>query len=919
MQAVSVPEIKPGIVSTCSISGLPVYTRPEWTDVKLGRNYYMSVQKLGDTILMGKIVGDSDLASVVSATEFMDKVILEMFGTDRRFVYVEDFSELKNITNECKRYYIRYLESKKQMMALIICTMSPLIMMSIKLSSRLKLIKCNAMVVKDTKTAILRAVELSLTDKHIGPQVKSIPRLSSDKSRCSLSGLTLTEKPEWTRMDLGGPSVTFKLIGNRILHTDFHDWDHITQDHCRTFLEKRQRVLSSVFHPSERFLELRNYDDVAWPFLPWARQKVMCVDHSDNHRVLSYIAYNTPTINRVGFFVRMLGSFSRCRWRISKNYEHALKTAIYTLKSFGYTHEGSWDTVRRSSWHKGFDGFSVEYQIIDGNVLHRISHGLLREEYIDGVFGLQETVLADTGLDQKIHYVLTGLDDLEGAGLKLRKKYFKTLSIFFRSYPSCQVCVMYGGSRVIRAGLSISSYLRPFRIHFTDTREEAMQFIVQEREKQARGRKVKTEKNTGNEDRIRQYADELIYFLGNINWELDGVSAVLEEKNPDHPFKVVYDAIALIKMDIDELFRERERTQIALIEGEEVARALLNASNDSSILVKTDGTILSVNDTFARRFGRTPNSLKDENIKELVGSMASEHRMIQLKKVAVTGKPIRFEDEENGVCFDNTIYPVFNAEGRVDRIAMYSRDITNLKKAEIHIQALTQEIIKAQENERQRIARDLHDNVAQDLASLIISSDTLFEGFPDIPNEVKRRTMRFSQILKRAISSIRDLAYDLRPPSLDQLGLVRTLSQYCADFSENNQIEVDFYSAGLDKLTLDFDTEINLYRLTQEALNNVKKHSGASRATIRLVASFPEIILRIEDAGCGFDTEKRMIEALNEKRMGLKSMEERVKLLKGDFSIRSRPGEGTMILVKLPYYFSAENWDEDSQDKEDAS
>ncbi|MDA8402712.1 MAG: histidine kinase [Desulfobacteraceae bacterium] len=367
--------------------------------------------------------------------------------------------------------------------------------------------------------------------------------------------------------------------------------------------------------------------------------------------------------------------------------------------------------------------------------------------------------------------------------------------------------------------------------------------------------------------------------------------------------------MALIKMDIDDLFREREKIQTALVEGEEVARALLNATSDLSILIKIDGTILSANETFAKRLGRSPASLRNENITNFIDSRLNEYRMIQLKKVVLTGKRVRFEDEDSGRFYDNTIYPVFNADGNVDRLALYTRDISDVKKAEKHIQALTQEIIKAQENERQRIARDLHDNVAQDLASLIISSDTLFEDFPDIPNEVRRRTLKFSRVLKRAISSIRDLAYDLRPPSLDQLGLVRTLSQYCTDFSESNMVSVDFYSAGLDKLDLDFDTEINLYRLIQEALNNIKKHSGANHITIRLVASFPEIILRIEDDGRGFDPEKRIIEALNEKRMGLKSMEERVKLLRGEFTIRSRPGEGTMILVKLPYTHGKETWE----------
>lgn len=914
------PENTSGIISTCPVTGLPVYTRSEWLDVKLGSNYYMSVSIIGDGILLGKVIGESDLKSVVAATKFMDGVIHEMFGSDGRFVYVEDFTELKNLTNECKRYYMRYLESKKQMIVLIICAMSPLVMLVVKLGRRFKLFKSNVLVEKDVASALHRAAYIIHTDKTcLDQEATTIPRLSSEGGRCPVSGLSLTEKPEWTRMDLGGASVTFKLIGNRILHTEFHDWDRIDPQMCVRFLEKRERVISSMFNPTDRFVDLRNYGGLNRSFPILLKKDRMCFSIADNSRILRYIGYNLPYLTRMGFSIRKLGFLPESRWRICKDYEQSLKTAALTLKSYGFTHEGTWNTVSRETWKKVFGNYDVSFEIIDDNVVHRKSKGLIKEEYIDDVFKLQDLVLSETGLDQKIHYVLNNLTELEGANLGLRKQYFRRWSTFLKSYPSCQMNLMYGGNRVTRASLSISAYLRPFKIFLVDTPEEAIQQIVMNKSRQRKGRKIMSGVSPDPQDRIQEYADELIYSLGNINWEVDGFNGALEEKDPDHPFKVVYDAIALIKMDIDELFRERERTQIALIEGEEVARALLNATNDSSILIKTDGTILSANETFAHRLGRTPHSLRNENIKNLVDSRISGYRMVQLKKVVITGKPVRFEDEDNGLCFDNTIYPVFNADGRVDRIAMYSRDITDLKKAEKHIQALTQEIIKAQENERQRIARDLHDNVAQDLASLIISSDTLFEDFPEIPQDVKNRTVKFSRVLKRAISSIRDLAYDLRPPSLDQLGLVRTLAQYCTDFSETNLVNVDFYSAGLEKLDLDFDTEINLYRLIQEALNNVKKHSKAHHITIRLVASYPEIILRIEDDGRGFDPEKRIPEALNEKRMGLKSMEERVKLLNGEFTIRSRPGEGTMILAKLPYSKVNEPWVEEFSDRDHIS
>jgi signal transduction histidine kinase len=209
--------------------------------------------------------------------------------------------------------------------------------------------------------------------------------------------------------------------------------------------------------------------------------------------------------------------------------------------------------------------------------------------------------------------------------------------------------------------------------------------------------------------------------------------------------------------------------------------------------------------------------------------------------------------------------------------------------------------MKAQENERQRISRYLHDSVAQDLSLLKIGLETLFDGQPSVSVKVKQKSSELSKILKRSISAVRDFAYNLHPPGLDQLGLVRTVYQYCEEFAEKKHINIDFFAAGMDDLTIPFDTEINLYRLIQEALWNIKKHAHANSVTLKMVASFPYIILRIEDDGKGFDINDRMASAIKEKRMGLRSMEERVGLLNGKMKIQSRPTEGTKIFIEVPY------------------
>ncbi|MBF0510524.1 MAG: sensor histidine kinase, partial [Deltaproteobacteria bacterium] len=148
---------------------------------------------------------------------------------------------------------------------------------------------------------------------------------------------------------------------------------------------------------------------------------------------------------------------------------------------------------------------------------------------------------------------------------------------------------------------------------------------------------------------------------------------------------------------------------------------------------------------------------------------------------------------------------------------------------------------------------------------------------------------------------IRDLAYNLRPAALDDLGLAQAISQLCEEFSARNGLTVDLITAGIEGLKLDFDTEITIYRLIQEGLNNALNHADAGLITVRLVTSFPFIILRLEDDGRGFDVPQRLAVALSERRMGLSSMRERVSLLRGKMRLESLPGKGTKIVIEVPY------------------
>jgi PAS domain S-box-containing protein len=353
----------------------------------------------------------------------------------------------------------------------------------------------------------------------------------------------------------------------------------------------------------------------------------------------------------------------------------------------------------------------------------------------------------------------------------------------------------------------------------------------------------------------------------------------------------------------------RREAEEALRQSEAKYRELVQNANSLIVRFDTEGRFKFFNEYAQQFFGYTEAEILGRSMLDtILPTVRSNGRSIASQIEDFMSDPEKYPTNElenmrrNGerVWVTWTNRPILNAAGKVIEFLWVGVDATERNQSRRQIQRLTHELIKAQENERYRIARDLHDHIAQDLSSLKIHLKTLFDTQTETSEGSRRMMDDTVAILQRSISDVRNLAYDLRPPGLDQLGLVRTLFLYCEDFAQNNSLKIDFIAAGLDDLILDEDIQINLYRLIQEALHNVKKHAEARGVTIRLVASSPNLMLRIIDDGKGFDVNGWRAKSYKEKRMGLQSMVERVGLLSGTIDIRSRPQKGAGIFISIP-------------------
>ena len=222
-------------------------------------------------------------------------------------------------------------------------------------------------------------------------------------------------------------------------------------------------------------------------------------------------------------------------------------------------------------------------------------------------------------------------------------------------------------------------------------------------------------------------------------------------------------------------------------------------------------------------------------------------------------------------------------------------DVTERKLAEEAISSVSSRLIQAQEQERTRIARDLHDDINQRLALLTLEIEGLKTDIPDSSDRILSGMDELRKHTSEIATDIQALSHELHSPRLEYLGVVAAMSGFCREFGEKQKMEIDFKSHNLPN-PVPSDVSLCLFRVLQEAVHNAAKHSRAPSLAVQLWGVPGELHLTVNDTGVGFDLDK----AINGRGLGLISMQERVRLVNGTISIASRSMQGTEIRVRVP-------------------
>ncbi len=303
-----------------------------------------------------------------------------------------------------------------------------------------------------------------------------------------------------------------------------------------------------------------------------------------------------------------------------------------------------------------------------------------------------------------------------------------------------------------------------------------------------------------------------------------------------------------------------------------------------------------------RKFLSQRNMTKEQVVGHLVPEVLNKgvFEAIVKRKLdeCFRGKVVRYEMRytypslgERDLLISN--FPI-EGPGGVDRVACILQDITERKRAEEALSCMNRRVIEAEERERNRIAKDLHEDVGQRLALLAIGIEQLKN---DHPNRTVELLDRMDAIWKQTLEIVADVkasAHELYSPRLEYLGVAAVMRIFCEEFGERKKVEIDFGSRGLPSLVQP-EVSICLFRVLQEALHNGVKHSGIEKFRVQLWAD-DEIHLTVNDSGAGFDLEA----ARRGRGLGLIRMEQRLRLVNGTFSVDSQPEKGTKVHASVP-------------------
>ncbi len=522
--------------------------------------------------------------------------------------------------------------------------------------------------------------------------------ISSDTAevpRCPVSGLPFITKPEWVNIEVDtNYSISVALIGNALLYLSINGAPTLKGTH--EIIHAREKILKELGLWGKKYAEIRGYGKMTGRPQNEARILLtnLLLKETNAGNLLGFWVFDAPFYVRWMFNVGIHVHKPNAPISAVSDYETAVNNALAALeKNKVIVGDRKIEKKTQPDWEITKNNFSDRFELIGDDIVFNEIRGVLDEETINEHFRLQDKILREIGFSkEKPYYRIANWESLVKMTWNARKIYTARIGSLQKDFP-CAVSVIYGLNKSMTMILGISRRFVKTPVFTVKNLTEALAFIRSKRsyENKSRIKPRQLKKKTYSQKEISQYSDELLELIGIINWEQAGTS--WKNVSESHPFKPIFDAIAIIKGDLDDLMREQKENAAALKESISLLDASLESTADGILVVNKDQKISRWNQKFIDLW-KVPAELldptrKDPVLEYVVGQMSQPEAFLS-KVMELYEHPDEISFDllylTDGRIFERYSQPQKLGDNFVGRVWSF-RDITKRKQAEDSLRA----------------------------------------------------------------------------------------------------------------------------------------------------------------------------------------------------------------------------------------
>jgi PAS domain S-box-containing protein len=513
---------------------------------------------------------------------------------------------------------------------------------------------------------------------------------------CPVTGLAITRRPEWTDIDLGDNYfVSFEFIGDRMLLSRSKGWRHASGHSIQRLFEERRKVLEQMLAPNEPFVEIRDYSHFGGISSKEARARFIAEMEKDKHRVMAFIGFNAPQAVKIGFRVWCRLFSAPFPISIEKDYQAALKKALAAARQHTPVTSGpKRKVVKFPQQSYATDSYRVDYEIIDDRIVHSRGRGVYTSRDVSPSMNNFSRVCAQAEKNPHGCYYINGLSNITRASRKARALYIEKIRRWHADFPYFRMIIFYGANRWMKAGIHLAKHLVPFKVKIVDDLESALAYIKVLDSAQNREAERPAPRSRPADAPAAPYPGpphEILEFLGNISWGSGKRGIPDPPADADAAFRPVYDAIALIKMDLDELEDDRRQTE----NERQILAATIEQSTDSITITDSVGIILYCNPAFTRISGYTSTEAVGRHIAFIAQDQEAITKLDTLWREVTLGRGATQQitcHHKNGTPYlaETTVTQIISKDGETRNYATVQRDVTH----EVQLEAQLKQIHK---------------------------------------------------------------------------------------------------------------------------------------------------------------------------------------------------------------------------------